>query len=358
MLTLALATAAWAHDPIGSIGVRPLFDGEHLVGAHTTWGLVLADGDRWLRVCEEALPGLRDAWRFPSGEVWVATSDGLQRAVDGACATEPVPSDLGLVLGFVPNGDTLFLHATSGVFRADAAQAPTACAALPGPVDDLALGADGTLWAAGSEGAVWLRASDDGCGSWSEVLFPEPDATFLELHGPGLGGVLHSTWRADGSSGIWVLSPSGPTALVDLPSPPTAIACLADLCLVSSNRVLLSRFDPADGAATLTEVAEGPAACLWTHQATLWACTDVDEPEHLWSTVDGVDWAPWLPRDAVDERPCGPESLGATACDYGEDTGPRDTARGPGTIELVDDDRGCGCQSIGPTSGSPFARRR
>lgn len=359
MLILALLSAAWGHDAIGSIAQRPLFAGTELVGAHTSWGLVLDEGGSWERVCEEALPGLRDAARHRDGAVWLATSDGVRTAVEGGCDTEPIPTPQPVVDAFVAIEDDIFGLAPEGVFVAKGGADPSPCGPLPGTVHDLAT-ADGALWAAGTDGTPWLRHSADGCATWTDVPLPEPDATFVELHGEALGGVLHTTWRADGGSGVWVLTPSGATSLGGLDQPPSALACIDGLCLVATNRSGLTRFDPGPGTASLEEVPDGPAACLWAHDGRLWACTDVDEADHFWSTEDADTWTGWLPREAVVERACPAASTGAAACDGSVDTGsPRDTAAGSGGLQLQDDP-GCGCsEAVSPTGlTSLLARRR
>ncbi|MEQ1505801.1 MAG: hypothetical protein ABMB14_26435 [Myxococcota bacterium] len=363
-----LAIAASAHDTIGPIGLRPFVIDGALVGAHTTWGIVArpdagaGDGDdRWERVCEEALPGVRDVWRDPAdGSWWIATASGLLRSTDGGCSTEPTALDRPITaiadlsteaIAIVddPDGDALASSQDGFATWVPVTLTATTTATGSPPVDlrTVAAGGDG-WWASGfADGApIVLRSTDH--AAWEAVPSPDPAAILAVVLGPGPdgSGIVVSTLDDAGGARLWHGDPDGFSLLAALPLAATGYACVADRCLVAINGAALLGWDRAAPPPVEVALVDGPARCLVAVGDAVWACAAADTPAQFAVTTDGRSFVDALLRLTIDDRSCPIGTDGASACAAGSaDTGGTASAgSAPEPVSLPPDPRDpCGC---------------
>lgn len=353
------ALAALAHDSVGPIAVRPLFDDAGLVGAWTTWGLVLREGAGWWRVCEEAHGGARDAFVDLEGRVWLARPDGLRRTTDAGCSVGDPVIDAPIA-SLTPLGEDLLVVADG--FPGDAlwrleGEAAVALPALPVDTDvrSAALGGDGAWWLAGvAAGAPVLWRSADPGGSWAPIPVPDPTWLAVAVHGPPTagGGVVVSGLTTAGTAPLWVVEEADAGRLGELPLALSGYGCAGGWCFAALAQTTLVRWDPSAGLTeTLETVAGGPARCLWEHEGALWGCTDVTEDPHLRWTTDGEVWQDEMVRWGVLDRACPEGTPGEAMCALpGQDTGgPVDTGPAGPPIEV---EPRCGCASV--AGGGPL----
>lgn len=92
---LACASRSSAHgEPVGGISPFVAADGA-IIGGGTTWGLVLAEADGWLRVCEESSGAPpRYFHRTPQGRIVVFGDAGIRITDDGGCTFVDATGDL------------------------------------------------------------------------------------------------------------------------------------------------------------------------------------------------------------------------------------------------------------------------
>lgn len=327
--------AALAHgDPIG--GLAPLLDeAGRVVGAGTTWGVVLRDGDGWLRSCEEG-PGAppRLYHRASDGRVLVGGDAGLASTRDGGCTYEPVEGALLghqiaalAVAGGAPS--TMFAGTATpdrdnGVFvsRDEGRTFEATPLVAPGlRVGAIVVSDDGqrVLVAAQDVDTANVRvftSSDSGAS-----FAPDPPALlgydFVRLLGTASDGETFAAAVATGSGNALLLSADGFASSAEVGSfddEVTAYGEVAGARFVTLSRTRLFR-QAASGEPFV--LVTGPSRCLLRVPGDdrLWGCGQLPDGAHLLASSDGETWEPHVPFLGVEERLCPEGTAGRERCE-------------------------------------------
>ncbi|MFZ9887104.1 MAG: hypothetical protein ACO3JL_06345 [Myxococcota bacterium] len=333
-----LANAALAHVGAPEGRVPFVIDGE-LRGGGTTWGIVLRDGDVWMRVCEEALGGAPAFhYRRPStGRVLIGRADGLWSTEDG-CTLEPGAAELldgqpSLVA--VPPGQPGRLFVSTGhsdrvntLYQSDdegLTFTPTAFRDLPYASRTLAVSDDGSALYLGVVGfddrmpAVFV--SRDGGQSFVERQPWSSDVVVVSVLGVDPVTDAVALALLDGTTGgsTLVLADADLLTLTELhrfDGIASDFLALDDAWLVIEDRQRL--WYRSRSAGSFAEVSDGPSRCLlrMPGEAGVWGCGQPVQGGHFLFSEDGLAWRAEIPFLEVEERRCPEGTEGAERCAY------------------------------------------
>lgn len=373
---LALPLAAHVGAPEGRF---PFVAGDDLVGGGTTWGIIRREGDRWLRVCEEALeepPAFY--YRQTSGTLLVARSDGLWATTDG-CALDP-QTDLfderRPSLSATPRGlpETLFVATArsdggNGVYVSrDEGEtfAPTGLTDQDVSFRSLAASDDGEdVYAGGiyldSREPVVFVSHDGGETFTAKAPFADGivTANIVGLD-PETGELAFTLMDPEVPGSVLALTDADVTTVTPLASFTGVVSDFLvhdGAWLVIESRQRYYRREK--GADAFTEIEGGPTRCLLKAPGDerVWGCGQPFQNGHFLVSDDGVTFTPVLPFLEVEEYRCPEGTLGAERCAYlwGPDAGvvdPKDDDDGGGGGAHVERPReetppGCPCSSAG-----------
>ncbi len=354
--TLALAvglsaSSVGAHT--GVLGARaPFVEGGALIGGSTTWGIVLADGSTFARVCDEAPAMLASFHLLVGARVLVGGGPGLLTTDDQGCTYQPralagaTDATAAVVAGerlYVATGRPGFPNA---VFVSDddgLTFLPTALSGTASPLWELvASPSGGVLVVSGDDLDLeqpLLRASLDQGAHWSSgPLDLSPYASVRALWASDVGDeVLVAAVEHDETP--WLLSLDAGLALVEAIAAPRALshAVRKDgaLFAVADTEALLTR--PATGGDLAA--SEVMVRCLFLVDDVLWACGSTLGPlagVHFATSQDGASWTPVLRDVDVRERACPEGTAGHDLCMRYQDAGPVDDAGTDGGAAVVD----------------------
>lgn len=126
------------------------------------------DGKTWT-LLPEALPGIRDFAAAPDGTLYAAGSTVLASRDDGASWTPWLQEDVHAIAAHPSDNLTLLVANANGMvlrtLDGGATWTPLDLEPAEGPIRELAVGPDGTLYAATRVGGVY--ASTDGGDAWA-----------------------------------------------------------------------------------------------------------------------------------------------------------------------------------------------
>ena len=315
------------------------------VYAGTGAGIFRLSGDRWERTWPATFApmALRTLLALSRDELWAIGEKGLWHYRQGAWTSEPIdprqPEGVVHALSLAPDG-TLWARGTDGIaYRSDGRWV----IADPAGANAIAVGRDGTVWAAGGgdedgsgcevrtlrfDDSAWVSRAVAGCPDFG-VSSLAIDAKGALLAGAGRGGGMWGVQtpggvaRFDGRS--WETIPEivgskidGATILGTTPDGDVWVA--ADVANVTSTpslpgagvgRVLAARFDGTNW--TRVELPEGveasdyldmaPDGALWTHVPTSLAAG----ADGGLARLEGQEWTlpfasthvPWLSLASV-----------------------------------------------------------
>lgn len=178
LAVLATLIAHGVDDP--PAGIEPLYDGDHLVGALTNYGLLLADEGGVMRWTPEEpldVPTLTGA-RVQSGRVVLGTTGGTFETSDGGCSWRDVDPDHRAVTAVLEIDGTVLIateggRGEQGVYAYDGSLVPRFVADRR---QARALAASGgTVYASVFDpgaGAYVVRSNDAGATFTSSIALP------------------------------------------------------------------------------------------------------------------------------------------------------------------------------------------
>jgi hypothetical protein len=363
---LLLVHPALAH--VGPVrGTTPFVVDDTFRGGATTWGIVLAEGDRFLRVCEEAVgetPAFHEI--FDDGRILIGGQSGLFVTTDGGCTYASVPfvwSGLPFVslararanpsVVIVATTTTLYRSSDAGVTFA--AQAPIAGAPI---LREVVVDDDGVVVAAtgfSGTGQPFLARSDDGGATFSTTVRPDlsrlialtvdTDGAVLASEIPPLGGSTLASIAADLTS----------TALATFDGAVTDAVVYAD-----ARHVIVDKQSMWSETAPLvfTELFAGPSGCFARPPgaSALWGCARFADLTHFLSTTDAVSFTGHMSYGLVEERVCPVGSPGQVRCSFADggviDAGVVDGGRADaGALDAGTGEpppAWCACEGTGP----------
>lgn len=319
--------------PIG--GLVPFLENGQVVGAGTTWGIVLEENGKWLRSCEEGSGATaRFYHRAADGRVLVASDAGLFVTRDGGCIYEEVsPALVGHAIGAlttVRNSPQKIFVATrtpgalNGVFWSEdgGVQFTSTTLVRAGTFFDGIISTDDgqtllvhALDFATLENLVFV--SRDGGETFEEmpaVLEPYAYVRLLGTTREG-DGLIVAGLPASGGNVVLVSTDGFVTAteLFRIDDEVTAFARVGDVDLLALSGTRLMR--RAEGEEDFVQVV-GPTRCLdrFAGAEPLFACGSLPDNAHLLSTTDGLQWEPHIPFIGVEERQCPEGTPGYDRC--------------------------------------------
>lgn len=335
-LLLLLPTYAYAHGPGDPLhGVQPFVDvSGALVGAGTSYGLVMRQGEGWAWTPEEALGAEPLVWHHDGARVWVGSYAGLHTTSDGGCSWTRVDRGLGQravrdlaqdargrlwVATEYPSGD-------NGLWVRPALGEDFAPTSLSGP-DLLARSvvvAGEALWVQGTDrtdGRQVLWRSRDAGGSFEEVVLGD-DVREVVLLGVREGTPDVGVERM----GVWSMWRGG--VFEPLPGRPLGVT--------------------ASGVVVTEAGAVGPGAEAWEGALCVtlalgWACVDTTRAAGNFRAPDGTSHLLW-------------SEIAPAACPEGT-VGAREVARwwptlqslglGARPADVEEESEGCACGQVG-----------
>lgn len=336
-VVVACATLTWVGSASGHVGdaegrsVALAADGT-LLGASTTWGLVLLDEGCPRRVCEEATFTPRWTFVASADRALLGTSAGLLVTVDRGCSYLPGPApldELPVVYEAATADGSVLAVATAGAepervwVSTDRGLTFTLALEAPGfSGRDLTLagmGDERALFFAGvdDEGRPLIHHSEDLGASWSTFGAFADDVTSARVLGPGPGAtcVLAVDRPGEGTSLLQSsLNLQDEQELGSFEGLVTAYACFAgfDFVVLEGSRLLRA---PSGSPASAFVEVEGPTGCLQVGaDDRLWGCAGSAAGGHFLVSDDGIAFTPILPQADVDERWCAAGTAGATVC--------------------------------------------
>lgn len=356
--------SANAHGlPIG--GLVPFVEAGEVVGAGTTWGIVLYEEGKWLRSCEEGTGATaRFYHRTADGRVLVASDEGLFATSDGGCTYTAVSEDL--------SGKSI------GAFRAarDAPERIFIATRTPGQQNGVFRSTDGGISFSATglqrEGVLFdgiiangngdtflvhaldfatlenlVFVSRDGGETFEEAPAALSDFTYVRLLGTSTDGERLVVAALPAAGGNIVLESmdgfvsANEIARVD--DEVTAFAQVGDVELLSVSGTRLLRRSLNE---TSFEQVSGPARCLTRVNGAdaLFACGALPDNAHILSTTDGISWEQHIPFLGVEERQCPEGTPGFDRCiqfNLPASDGPDAPRSAP--PQTPDDAMGCNC---------------
>lgn len=337
-----LALLAWPSGGFAHVGAPegrfPFVTSEGLVGGGTTWGIVLREGDRWLRVCEEALEEPPPFYyRRSDGRLLVARADGLW-LTDNGCSIDPGhalfenrrptllgvprerPSTLFIATSLSSGGNGLYISEDEGeTFR------PSGLVDQDVSFRSIAVSDDGSDVYLGAitldtrEPLVFV--SRDG-GETFAAKTPW-DEVFVTANVVGLD-------PSTGEVALVLLDPNAPGSTLALADPALdEISTLAvfdgvisdfvvhdDAWLVIESRSRYYRRQKNEDAFILLD--DGPTRCLWKlpGDERVWGCGQPFQDGHFLVSDDGISFTPEMLFLVVEEFRCPAGTIGAVRCAY------------------------------------------
>ena len=331
---LLSAGGAHAHGlPIG--GLVPFVENGEVIGAGTTWGIVLQEDGKWLRSCEEGTGAMaRFYHRLPDGRVLVASDEGLFVTSDGGCTYESVAESLsaqsiGALQAARDVPERIFVATRTpgqenGVFRSvDGGLTFTATELKRSGVlfDGIIATGDGetllvhALDFTSLENLVFV--SRDAGETFVQTPPALADFEYVRLLGTSANGdkLIVSALPAAGGNVVLESADGFVTAneIVRVDYEVTAFARVGDAELLSSSGTRLLRRMTPDAA---FEQVLGPTRCLTrvNGSESLFACGALPDNAHILSTADGVNWETYIPFLGVEERLCPTGTPGFERC--------------------------------------------
>jgi len=328
---LLVATSANAHQGLLA-GTRPYLDeAGALVGGSSTWGIVLEEDGRWLRVCEESFrtrPSF--SYRVADGRILLGGDDGLYVTDDGGCTYASVSDALdGHVVSALAapseHPEILFVATSTagrdnGLFISRDAGLTFAATSLSLPermFSRVAVSDDGArLYASAlhtADGASLVFASDDGGETFVEHrLSGYVRVKVLGVDVDGESAVLAGDTAA-GPSDLLVADPAfeavRTVGTFDESIP--YYAAFGGVRYVVLNTSLYRETD-----AGFAPVPGGPTNCLLTSPSgdALWGCGQLLDLGHFLSSSDGETFDVHIPFGLVEERQCPEGTAGWSFC--------------------------------------------
>lgn len=322
---LCVCAPAAAH--VGPLrGTAPFVVDEEIVGGATTWGIVLVEGDRALRVCEESV-GEVTAFhlRLDDGRVLVGAESALFVTDDGGCTYAPlalsVPG-LPFVSGARALGaSTIVVATTSTLARSnDGGDTFAALAPLEGApilrevvVDDsgariVASGFDPT-----TGGPIVFRSDDGG-------------ATFHRAALDGFARVIALGFDDDRAlaSGIFAAGGSALVSLDDALSTETLSSfdgVVTDAAVFDGVRAVIvdkQRYFQESATGAFQEILGGPTGCLARapNSTRIFGCARFADLVHFVSSDDAGGFVGAIPYGIVEERACPIGTPGRVRCTF------------------------------------------
>jgi hypothetical protein len=322
-----------AHDGV-LFGVRPFSEAGEFAGGGTSYGLVLAEGERNLWTCQEAIEATPFWWHRLSAErVLVGTDQGIRISQDGGCSWTVPEGPAGSLPNFSisPRPDLPeHLVSTTG----DGTEANHVLQSLDGGLTWTSLfSVEGAaIWR-----AIWDRAgtglvaeavlpfgpaqlyrSTDAGGTWSESPLDLGAFRSVGFFGPSLDG--QKLW-------LTALSPQGEFVLGQVPSDLSS-----GIEVIRAFPQLITGFAEEEGLLHLvlgfsdyqtwtglpeddpTSLDAGIGTCLYELDGVLWGCGG--EPMHAQFSrrVSSGSWQDVIRLADIEPRSCGPETKGAALC--------------------------------------------
>lgn len=325
---------ARAHGlPIG--GIAPLLHEGEVVGAGTTWGIVLREAEGVRRVCEEGTGAPATRYhRTHEGRILVAGPAGLFATTDGGCtydvvteALRDVPiADLAVALQ-APETMVLVTERAgedNGIWRSR--DAGLSFERLPWERGGLRFDAvmvDGTgdVIVAIAQDAVTLMdyvvVSTDGGARFVESPDALRDFTYVRLLGPSAAGdELRVVGVLPSALNVVLGSRDGFVTAREIARIDDQVTDYGEAgeseFLTLSRTQLLRRRSPA----TEFEQVVGPTRCLVRvpQDPRLFGCGVLPDGAHLLATLDGETWTQHVPFLGIEERLCPEETPGYVRC--------------------------------------------
>lgn len=381
LLPALLSPAALAH--LGAPEGRfPFITSEGLIGGGTTWGIVRKDGERWLRVCEEAFEELPPFYyRKSDGTLILARSDGLW-LTDTGCHMDPGPS---LFEGRRPSllavprdrPATLFVatampNGGNGLYVSDdegESFRPTGLADEDVSFRSLAVSEDGSLvYLAAihldSREPVVFVSEDGGVSFMPKAPWPEGVLTANVVgRDPGTGEVALVLLDLETPGSRLVLADAGLEELTEIGTFDGVVSDFLvhqDAWLVIESRQRY--FRRAKNEDEFVRIDEGPTRCLLKlpGDERVWGCGQPFQNGHFLVSEDGISFDIDMPFLVVEEWRCPAGTIGAQRCAYlwpdEEEVVPKRDA-GPGGGKHVERPReepegGCPCSLAGGSDPS------
>jgi hypothetical protein len=367
-LILIASMLAWVPPALAHVGLpqgrMPFLEDGELVGASTSWGIVLKEGDEWLRVCEEASGYTYFHHRAADGRVLSGTPLGLVVTDDGGCThtTQSVPGEGIAVTGLAAVRDTpgrVFLTtapngAPGQVFESNDDGLTLNDVSGGGFADlllfDVVASADGQLVVVSglntSTQAQDIRISENGGVGWREPNASLAGWVFVDLLGIDQGTLLFFGRNSDGNNHL-LTSTDVLDTFVDegeFDAQITSFAALGNkrFIVVNPDYLWVEDRDVAVGYTLVDEELKVPCLSNVPGDDRVWQCGQLGAEGHFFSSADGETWLPHLAFDAVVDRECPLGSLGEERCifagnPFGQDAGPTlDDDGGPGGTTPAD----------------------
>jgi hypothetical protein len=326
-IVLTFASGADAH--VGPVrGTSPFVVNDTFRGGATTWGIVLAEGDRFLRVCEEAFaesPAFHTL--FDDGRILIGGQTGLFVTRDGGCTYTPL-SVVWSGLPFVSMArarateHVVFVATTTTLYRSDDAGLtfePAGELAGAPILREIVVSDDGAIVAAtgfsSATGQPVVIRSDDGGQTFHAAVRAEL-SRLIALTIDDDGGVLVSEIPPIGGSTL-----ASTNAQLETTSIALFGGAVTDAVVFAGVRhVIVDRMSTWSETAPgqFTAVFGGPSGCFARPPSAtaLWGCARFADLTHFLSTTDGVTFSGHMPYGLVEERICPTGTPGQARCDF------------------------------------------
>ena len=346
---IAVIAAPTTHAHLApQAGRMPLIENGAIVGGGTTWGLLLPDGDGWVRACEESFSTAPASFwrRAGDGTVLIGGQEGLLTTSDGGCTYDVVPAlkDVAVSSYCEPQRDHLFITSSSfGIennvresFDGGKTWTPTGLHEagvlfLDVQATDDARSITVTGFStASSDAPLVLRTSIDGGATWTTPDLDLSAFSFIRALGIDVDGesAIIAGLTKESHGRLMKLAPGG-TSLTTLGDFDLEVTHYASL---DGARYALSRpgrvFRERPGETTFTEkvAPNAPNECLFAVRGEpgLWGCAVQGSPaQFLRSDDEGSTWTAQVGFEDIDYRVCPAGSRGAVTCAfYFQDGGP------------------------------------